>query len=444
MWYVTEKIGETRYKTPEGFLVCQSVPLARTGLMTYGAGEVPIEAGPDGIILIERGEADVFDPKTIASFFGKPVTDEHPDEDVTPENWAKLAKGEIHNPRRGEGIWSDCLVGDLFIKDADTIAQVLGGKVEVSCGYDADYEQTAPGRGRQHNIIGNHVALVEHGRCGPRCSIGDSKMAKTRKSWKDNIRDLLKSRQTLDEEMAKALEEGEVMDDEPGEPGGTHVHVHLNGTSTEAPKAEAAPGKDEGEGADPVEERFTRLEASVAQIAEAVAKLSQPAAQTGDEAEGEKKDDEKEKTADEDVLEEGDVKEGKTVDSAALSDEFKDTIARAEILAPGIKIPTFDAAVGAKKVRDNLCALRRKALDAALSDDVSSDFVKPLVASAGVKSMTCDAVKMSFSAASEIAKRNNNDRGIGYDRATRDASGVKIPSISDINKGNRDFWAKRS
>jgi hypothetical protein len=412
--------------------------------MTYGAGEVPIEAGPDGIVLIERGEGDVFDPKTIASFFGKPVTDEHPDEDVTPENWAKLAKGEIHNPRRGEGIWSDCLVGDLFIKDADTIAQVLGGKVEVSCGYDADYEQTAPGRGRQHNIIGNHVALVEHGRCGPRCSIGDSKMAKTRKSWKDNIRDLLKSRQTLDEEMAKALDEGEVMGEEAGESGGTHVHVHLNGAGPDAPKAEAATGKDEGEpSADPVEERFTKLEASIAQIAEAVAKLSQPAA-TADEGEEGEKDDEKEKTADEDVLEDGDVKEGKTVDSAGLGDEFKDTIARAEILAPGIKMPTFDAASGVKKVRDNLCALRRKALDAALLDDTSSEFVKPLVASDGIKSMTCDAVKVSFYAASEIAKRNNNDRGIGYDRATRDASSVVLKSIADINKGNRDFWAKRS
>ncbi len=54
MWYVTEKIGETRYKTPEGFLVCENVPIARTGIMSYAAGEVPIDVGPDGIVRIER------------------------------------------------------------------------------------------------------------------------------------------------------------------------------------------------------------------------------------------------------------------------------------------------------------------------------------------------------------------------------------------------------
>ena len=446
MWYVTEKLGETRYLTPEGFLVCENVPIARTGVMTYSPGEVPIDAGQDGIIRIERTEADVFDPKTIASFAGKPVTDDHPDEDVNPDNWAALAKGEVHNPRRGDGLWSDCLVADLFIKDGKAIKAVLDGKVEVSCGYDADYEQTAPGRGRQHNIIGNHVALVENGRCGPRCSIGDKAMSK-RKSFADRIRAAFKAR---DEEFENLLKEGEVMDEEPGE-GGTHVHVHLNGAGGEAKGSE--PAKDDPDpAADPYEARFAKLEQSVALIAEAVGKMqkaeqAEAAVTTGDEEGDEpKKDDDKkdEKTADEDVLNEGDVKEGKTVDSTKLQEEFSDVLARAEMLVPGIRLPTFDAKPGAKKVRDNLCAMRRKAMTLALENSRSAGFVQHFARDAdAIKAMTCDAAAAAFVGASELARSANN-AFIGFEKATKDASKVQVSSISDINKSNRDFWASRS
>lgn len=447
MWYVTEKIGETRYKTPEGFLVCENVPIARTGIMSYGAGEVPIGVGPDGIVRIERLEADVFEPKTIASFAGKPVTDDHPDEDVNPSNWAVLAKGEVHNPRRGEGIWSDCLVADLFIKDANAIKAVLDGKVEVSCGYDADYEQIAPGRGRQHNIIGNHVALVENGRCGPRCSIGDTAMSK-RKSFADRIRAAFKAR---DEEFEEILKEGEVMDEE-GAENGTHVHVHLNGAPAEAKPAEAASGQDEEGAVDPMEARMTKLEQSVAVIAEAVAKMqkaeqAEAAVTTGDENPEEGKEPPKkepEKTSDEDVLEEGDTKEGKTVDSAGLQEEFSEVVARAEMLVPGIRLPTFDAKPGAKKVRDNLCAMRRKAMSMALESDRSAGFVQPFVRDAeAIKAMTCDAARAAFIGASELARYANN-AFVGYEKATKDASKVEVKTIAAINKANADFWATRS
>jgi hypothetical protein len=397
---------------------------------------VPIDAGQDGIIRIERTEADVFDPKTIASFAGKPVTDDHPDEDVNPDNWAALAKGEVHNPRRGDGLWSDCLVADLFIKDGKAIKAVLDGKVEVSCGYDADYEQTAPGRGRQHNIIGNHVALVENGRCGPRCSIGDKAMSK-RKSFADRIRAAFKAR---DEEFENILKEGDVMDEEPAE-GGTHVHVHLNGTE---PKGEQ-PVKDEPDpAADPNEARFAKIEQSLAVIAEAVATLQKGGAKTGDEDPDEGKDPKPEKTDDEDVLEEGDTKEGKTVDSAALQEEFSDTVARAEMLVPGIRLPTFDAKPGAQKVRDNLCAMRRKAMTLALENDRSAGFIQPFARDPdAIKAMTCDAARAAFVGASELARSANN-AFIGFEKATKDASKVQVSSIADINKANADFWAKRS
>jgi hypothetical protein len=52
----------------------------------YGKGEVPVTADDTGLILIQRGEDVLFDPKTIASAESKPITDDHPDDWVNPEN----------------------------------------------------------------------------------------------------------------------------------------------------------------------------------------------------------------------------------------------------------------------------------------------------------------------------------------------------------------------
>jgi hypothetical protein len=54
-FYATEQIGPKRHKTPEGYLICQDVPLARTGIMEYGQEEIPsIPADENGVIRIIR------------------------------------------------------------------------------------------------------------------------------------------------------------------------------------------------------------------------------------------------------------------------------------------------------------------------------------------------------------------------------------------------------
>jgi hypothetical protein len=66
------------------------------------------------------------------------------------------------------------LIGDLMIYDPAAIKAIRDKQVrEVSVGYKADYEETGLGRGKQRNIICNHLALVQDGRCGPICRIGD-------------------------------------------------------------------------------------------------------------------------------------------------------------------------------------------------------------------------------------------------------------------------------
>src|SRR6185312_13509949 len=151
-FYVTQKIGPKRSLTPEGFLLCEDVPVARIGEMLYGEDEVPVEGDGSGIIRVTRDPDVVFRSETLASGEGKPVTLSHPDEFVEPANFGALARGSMLNVRRGEGIQDDLMIADLLITEAQAIDAVQrGGIEEVSLGYQADYEQAAPGRGVQRN-----------------------------------------------------------------------------------------------------------------------------------------------------------------------------------------------------------------------------------------------------------------------------------------------------
>lgn len=172
-FYSVAKISERISETPEGFLVCEGVAITRAGDLMYLPSETPVTPG-NGHTIITRTVEDIHDPATIASFEGKPVTINHPDDFVTPENWRALAVGVVQNVRPGEGEDADKLLADLLITDFEAISAVKSKRLrEVSCGYEAEYVEEAPGRGRQENIIGNHVALVASGRCGSECAIFD-------------------------------------------------------------------------------------------------------------------------------------------------------------------------------------------------------------------------------------------------------------------------------
>ena len=65
-------------------------------------GDAGIEGDANGMIQIYRDEQEVFRPETMKSFEGKPFTIQHPEGLVTPDNWNELARGVIHNVRRGK------------------------------------------------------------------------------------------------------------------------------------------------------------------------------------------------------------------------------------------------------------------------------------------------------------------------------------------------------
>jgi len=173
MTYYGTKLSDNITETPEGFLICHDVIIARTGIQDYAPSEVPINA-KTSVVKIHREKDEVLRPETISSFEGKPVTANHPDGFVTPDNWNDLAMGFVKNVRPHEEGEDGYIMADLVVTNAKAIQAVKDGLREVSCGYEADYTDLENGEGKQTNIVGNHVALVLKGRCGEKCSIKDS------------------------------------------------------------------------------------------------------------------------------------------------------------------------------------------------------------------------------------------------------------------------------
>ena len=172
--YYGDKISERIAKTPEGFLICQDVPISRTGYQEYLASELmdnPVNKHK--IIPVYRPAKEVFDPRSLASFEGKPVTNEHPDEDVTPENYQRYSCGHVQNVHVGNGEDANKVLADLYITDPTLIRLIEDGKREISCGYYAEEHKDDTGKLCQVKIRGNHVAVVRNGRAGKTVCIRD-------------------------------------------------------------------------------------------------------------------------------------------------------------------------------------------------------------------------------------------------------------------------------
>lgn len=441
-FYTVEQLGPSMYTTPEGYLVVYDTPIARTGIMHYGPGETPIEPGPDGIVKIDRHPEDVFRPESIASLVGKPIVNDHPDDDVNPENWNALAVGVVMNVRQGKGIEDNLLVADLQITNAQAISDVRSGKRELSCGYMADYIETGAGQAYQTNILYNHLAIVERGRCGSRCLIRDNKSRVTDscpeganmfKKWIDALKAAIAAKDEKKiEELFKA-EPTPTRDDDP------HIHIHGgNKWNDEALEKKFAEH----------DKKFADHEGMMAgnhkSVMDALEEIKKGMPKTEDDAETKEIEGELEEEAPAGT---GD-KARKAKDSVYMADSYQQTIAMAEIISPGLHYATFDSARDPKKTFKDMCGLRRKALQLGNNDPVTNGIIEKI---RGGKTMTADAlekmpchdVRTLFYTAATI-KRESNNAVAAKDKTVTAAVPVGGPvTIADWNKANREYWAKQ-
>lgn len=181
-------MSEALETTESGALIGKA-PIFGVGVYRY--------MGADGKVTAEfRPPEEVFSKETLESYELVPLTNNHPPEKVTPENYKKYAVGNL-----GEEIEHDAFnaYAEIVVHDAEAIAAAKAGRTGLSGGYSCDVvtegevsfpvmgwneDYTAkveiarttyqvPGNFNgtpydaiQTNIRGNHVALVDVPRGG--------------------------------------------------------------------------------------------------------------------------------------------------------------------------------------------------------------------------------------------------------------------------------------
>lgn len=402
------RIGPNRYMLADGSMLCKDVPIARLGEQAYRAEDLPeITPDADGEIIVTRTAEEVFSPESMASFEGMTVVILHPEDAqgdilfVDPKNWRQLTIGHATNVRRGQGEQADLLIADLIIKDETGIQAINDGLRQVSCGYNAEYDETSPGRALQYQIRGNHIALVPNGRAGIRCSIGDGiSMASKAKQWLSNLRKAVKTKDSAAaEELLNNAPENMVGDDEDGV---TTVVVKVEGPDAVVPPG--TPSNPTGDDNGDTDARLTALEAAVKAIAD---KLSPP---TGDAEDDDDKKEEKKMTGD-----------------AGYQQEV---LSRAELILPGFSLPE-----GSK-----MGTLKREVLGAAFRTADGRKLIEPLSGkNAEFSKMNMATVDSIFNGASELAKSRNNS---GLSLAAFSAN-AQSTDVAALNEKNKDFWANK-
>lgn len=375
----TEKISPLKEKTPEGYLLCRDVPISRVGSFEYSAAEVGLP-NIGRAVQVWRPEEQIFNPETIASFEAKPVVIGHA-RFADPDNWREIAVGTTQNVRRGEGDKSDFLLADLLLTDRKAIEAVESGDLkEVSCGYDADTQETPQGI-EQIGIVGNHVALVVSARCSG-CKIGDGSMTT---SLKTRLRKLFRdgNEDAFNEEVDKLqVQDGDAPDAAP------------------APAPTPAPTPT-------LEERLAKLEATVAALAKGLAQKP-----VGDADTPPVPDD----TVDPD-------------DEPIDDPDAQAIIGDAEALCPGMKKPVGDAK-GGKFTRNQIERVMRTALKGA--------GVKQFGDSSELDGKALD---IAFKAAVAMSKSGKNPKASGtrYGDSAEDS----VNSIAYVQKKLNDFWGAK-
>lgn len=161
--------------TTDGYLVTEA-RFARSGIYEYAGRDL---GKPEmDVVRVYRSDEEVFNQDAMASFAHKPITNDHPSGNVSAATWKRDAVGFSDGRVARDG---DFVVIPLMVADQKAIADVDDGKHELSAGYACDIEfidgQTESGEkfdAVMRNIRGNHIAIVDKGRAGSECRIGDS------------------------------------------------------------------------------------------------------------------------------------------------------------------------------------------------------------------------------------------------------------------------------
>lgn len=170
--------AEVRF-TDNGYMVARP-RIARSGIQLYSGDEC---GRPDlPVVRVLRPEDQVFHADAMRSYAHRPITLDHPLEDVTSENWKKYAVGQSGDDVTRDG---HTVRVPMVLMDKNAIDAYKKGTKQLSVGYGCDlcwgHGVTDSGEeydAIQRHIRANHIAVVASARGGSQLSIGDNGPAK--------------------------------------------------------------------------------------------------------------------------------------------------------------------------------------------------------------------------------------------------------------------------
>jgi hypothetical protein len=435
-FYVKTKLSKNISKTPEGFLLCRNIRLTHTGALRYVHPEHPFgEKYPE--VIIKRSPEELFSEATMASFEGKDITIQHPEDFVSPENYQELTHGVLFNIRKSgeqvevEGEMVDVMLGDALIKSKSAIKLVEeDGEREVSLGYEAAWELISDEEGRHSKIRGNHCAIVSEGRAGKHCAINDHKKEKTFMDLKEKFKKLFGK--SLDEAVAEKEKEEEKAKDEAEAK--EKEEAEKKAKDEEEKKKKESESEDEDESSD-LEKRLEKVEGMLEKLLKKLDGSSEDEDKDKDKNEDEESEevvedeDEDEESEDESEGCDEDGSEDELEKEDEKKDKASDTMSRAEILAPGIK-----------KTKD----IMSKALATAYKTKDGKKVIDSLTGGKEPSKLPKEGVQAVFVAAAEMMKTKRvNDFAVAK-IMTIDSfpalKGTAIKTPEEINKQNAEFY----
>lgn len=151
--------------------------VARTGVQDYLAGELKLkDRKPGEVVRVFRPPEEVFKQDSLDSYKSVDVTVGHPNTLVDAKSFKRVSVGHVEGSGVVDGDFIECV---LIVKDAEAIKNIESGKVQLSAGYTALYDDNVP-EGADYEFIQrdiriNHVALVDRARAGAQARLFDNK-----------------------------------------------------------------------------------------------------------------------------------------------------------------------------------------------------------------------------------------------------------------------------
>ena len=153
-------------------------PISKVGVFPYMGRSISNECEPDKVYYVYRSADTLSQSVPTWDNPPKPFINDH---EMLGEGFSKIddrpVQGVIHNPV----FENDTLYADISVYSESLKKKIEDGKKELSLGYFCKYrKEKGVYKGQaydyvQEDMVGNHIALVDNGRCGSDVKVFDSK-----------------------------------------------------------------------------------------------------------------------------------------------------------------------------------------------------------------------------------------------------------------------------